>query len=247
MASPDPSPSRAAAAAVHGYTAVGSVLALAMVHLSYQGEVVAVLWLFLLAMVIDGTDGFLARRFRVSEALPGFDGALLDNIVDFLTYAFAPMVLLWSAGYLPSGWLGAAVAAAPLLASCYQFCRTDAKTPDHLFTGFPSYWNVVAFYVVVLDAGTTATTVALLALTVLVFVPVGYVYPSRTDLAWRLTMTLTAAWFGLYALVLAQLPSPSPWVVALSAVYPVYYVALSLYLTLARRRRPTLSPLPLTE
>src|SRR5690606_15644234 len=114
--SPPSTRRRLAAAGIHAYTALGSVLALLMVHLAYAGEVVMVLWLFLVAMVIDGTDGFLARLVRVKEVLPGFDGALLDNIVDYLTYAFAPMVLLWSAGLLPDGWLGGAVAAVPLLA-----------------------------------------------------------------------------------------------------------------------------------
>ena len=73
---------RAAAAAVHLFTATGAVLALLMVQFSYHGKVETVLWLFLVAMVIDGTDGMLARRFRVKAVLPGFDGALLDNIVD---------------------------------------------------------------------------------------------------------------------------------------------------------------------
>lgn len=227
---------RLAAAGVHAYTATGSVLALLMVHLAYAGEVVAVLWLFLLAMVIDGTDGFLARRLRVKEVLPGFDGALLDNIVDYLTYAFAPMVLLWSAGFLPDGWLGAVVAAIPLLASCAQFSRADAKTEDHFFLGFPSYWNVAAFYLVVLDAGTALTTTVLLVLAALVFVPIRYVYPSRTAVAWRLTMTLTTAWLALYAVILLQHPSPSPWLVALSGAYLVYYAGLSLRLTLTRLR-----------
>jgi phosphatidylcholine synthase len=235
-------PQRSAAVAVHAYTASGAVLALLMVHLAYAGQVVAVLWLFLVAMLIDGTDGFLARRYRVKEVLPGFDGALLDNIVDFITYAFAPMVLLWSAGMLPGGWLGGAVAAAPVLASCYQFCRTDAKTEDHLFLGFPSYWNVAAFYLVVLAAGPAVTTAVLLVLTVLVFVPIGYVYPSRTTTGWRLTMTLTALWLVLYAVILLRLPEPSPWLVALSGGYVVYYVLLSLHLTRARRLGSTRPP-----
>ena len=140
---------RAAAVAVHVYTATGVVLALLMVHFSYQGDVEAVLWLFLAAMVVDGTDGMLARRLHVKTVVPNFDGALLDNIVDYITYAFAPMVLLWANGYLPDGAAGGVVAAIPLLASCYQFCRTDAKTDDHFFLGFPSYWNVVAFYAIV--------------------------------------------------------------------------------------------------
>ena len=119
----------------------------------------------------DRIEPVLARRVRVAEVAPSFDGALLDNIVDYLTYVFAPVVLLWTAGYLPDGRLGAVVAAVPLLASCYQFCRTDAKTADHLFLGFPSYWNVVAFYLVVLDASVAVSTSVLLVLAALVFAP----------------------------------------------------------------------------
>src|SRR3712207_635256 len=155
-------PSRILAAGVHLFTASGLLLALAMVHFSYLQDVRTVLWLFLAAMVIDGVDGFLARAARVKTVLPNVDGALLDNIVDFITYAFAPMLLLWVAGYLPGGIAGGAVAGAVLLASAYQFCRTDAKTDDHFFRGFPSYWNIVAFYVVVLGLGQVATVVLLL-------------------------------------------------------------------------------------
>ena len=228
-------PSRLAAVAVHVYTALGAVLALLMVHFSYAGEVELVLWLFLAAMVVDGTDGFLARHFRVKELVPGFDGALLDNIIDYITYAFAPMVLLWSSGFLPEGWLGGVVASIPLLASCFQFCRSDAKTEDHFFLGFPSYWNIAAFYLVVLGAGVAVTTTVLLALTVLVFVPIKYVYPSRTETAWWPTMTLTTLWLVQYAVILAQYPSPSVWLIVLSGGYVVYYAALSLHLTLARQ------------
>ena len=95
---------------------------------------------------------------KVKVVTPWFDGALLDNIVDFITYAFAPMLLLWANGYLPGGRLGGAIAAIPVLASCYQFCRSDAKTDDHFFMGFPSYWNIVAFYSIVLDLGTAEVT-----------------------------------------------------------------------------------------
>ena len=121
----------------------------------------AVLWLFLAAIFVDGTDGLLARQFRVKEVMPGFDGALLDNIVDYMTYTLAPMVLLWANGFLPDGVWGGVVAAVPVLASCYQFCRSDAKTDDHFFLGFPSYWNIVAFYAVVGGFGIAVATVVI--------------------------------------------------------------------------------------
>ena len=222
---------RAAAAAVHLFTATGAVLALLMVHFSYQGEVETVLWLFLVAMLIDGTDGMLARRFRVKDVLPGFDGALLDNIVDYMTYALAPMALLWANGYLPDGAAGGVVASIPLLASTYQFCRTDAKTEDHFFLGFPSYWNIVAFYVVVWELSTAATTVLLLVLSVLVFVPIKYLYPSRTEKLWYVNMTLASRWLALWAAITASLPDAPVALVALSLVYVVYYIVVSLWLT----------------
>jgi phosphatidylcholine synthase len=228
---------RLAGAAVHLYTALGSVLGFWIVIAAFEGEVVTALWLGLATLFIDGTDGMLARHFRVKETIPWFDGARMDDIVDYLTYVFAPIVLLWTTDRLPEGPTGWVVAALPLLASCYQFCRVDAKTSDHFFLGFPSYWNVVAFYAIVLDVGQTGVAITLVVLTVLVFVPVRYVYPSRTGLLRGLNLVLAGTWLVTYAVLLAQYPDPNPVVVALSLGYLVYYVALSLYLTVGARLR----------
>ena len=238
-----PTGARVAAGLVHAYTATGAVLALLMVHFAYEGEVQAVLWLFLAAMVVDGSDGLMARYFQVKTVMPGFDGALLDNIVDYMTYAFAPMVLLWANGYLPDGVLGGVVAAVPLLASCYQFCRSDAKTDDHFFLGFPSYWNVVAFYAIVAGFDIGLTTLVILVCTVLVFVPVKYLYPSRTEKLWYLNMALSVLWMAVYAVIVALMPDQPTWLIVLSLIYPVYYVGVSLWLTVTFRggdRRPAL-------
>ncbi len=201
-----------------------------------EGRLVAALWILLVALVVDGTDGALARRLGVKETIPGFDGARLDDIVDYLTYVFAPVVLLWAGGFLPQGRWGLVVAAVPLLASCFQFCRTDAKTADHSFLGFPSYWNVVAFYAVVLDLSAAVTAGVLLVCSVLVFVPVHYLYPSRTGSARTLNLVLVTLWAVLYAVILLDLPSPSPLAVGLSLAYIAYYGAASVVLTLRRRR-----------
>ena len=222
---------RLAGAAVHLYTASGSVLGLLIVLAALEGEVEAALWLGLATLFIDGTDGMLARKMRVKETIPWFDGARLDDIVDYLTYVFAPVVLLWTTGYLPHDAVGWVLAALPLLASCYQFCRVDAKTSDHFFLGFPSYWNIVAFYVIVLDVGEVATGVLIVVFTVLVFIPIRYLYPSRTRALQGLTLTLSAVWAVTYAILVVQLPDPSPWVIAASLAYIVYYWALSFWMT----------------
>lgn len=228
---------RLAGALVHVYTASGSVLALLIVLAAFDGHVVMALWIGLVALVVDGTDGMLARGARVKETIPWFDGARLDDIVDYLTYVFAPVVLLWTTGALPDGASGWVLAALPLLSSSYQFCRVDAKTDDHTFLGFPSYWNVVAFYVIVLELDRVTVATILVVCSILVFVPVRYLYPSRTQTFRPLSLVLTAIWIGTYALLLLQFPSVDPIVVTVSLAYLVYYLAVSGYLTVAARRR----------
>jgi phosphatidylcholine synthase len=227
----DPPWFRLRAVAVHLYTASGAVLALLILVAAYNGDAVRALWLMLASLIIDSTDGLLARRLRVSEALPFFDGAMLDNIVDYMTYVFAPMVLLWSGGYLPEGATGVAFAALPLLASSYQFCRVDAKTDDHFFLGFPSYFNVVAFYAIVFEPGSATLAAVLVACSLLVFVPIRYVYPTRTIAFRKLSLALTGLWLVSYALILLEMPQPDPLILSFSVLYLFYYFGLSLYLS----------------
>ena len=227
----DPPWFRLRAVAVHLYTASGVVLALLILVAAFGGDAVRALWLMLASLLIDSTDGLLARRLRVSEALPFFDGALLDNIVDYMTYVFAPIVLLWSGGYLPAGTSGVVFAALPLLASSYQFCRVDAKTDDHYFLGFPSYFNVVAFYAIVFEPGAGTLAAVLVVCSLLVFVPIRYVYPTRTIAFHKLSLTLTAPWLVSYAAILLQMPEPDPLLLTFSILYLFYYFGLSLYLS----------------
>jgi len=219
---------------VHLYTASGAVLTLLILSAAFRGESIEALWLMLITLLIDSTDGLLARRLRVSEALPFFDGALLDNIVDYMTYVLAPVVLLWSGGYLPDGYWGVMVAALPLLASSYQFCRVDAKTDDHYFLGFPSYFNVVAFYVIVFHLSQGSVATVLIVCSLLVFVPIRYVYPTRTVAFRKLSLTLTTLWLASYAAILLDAPNPGPSDPALlgfSLAYLAYYFGLSFYLS----------------
>ena len=216
---------------MHLYTASGAVLALlALEAIGRDAFAAAFAWMAV-AMFIDCTDGTLARRVRVKEVLPQFDGSKLDDIVDYLNYALVPMVLVHRAGLLPDG-IGLFVAALPLLASAYGFCNSEAKTPDHFFTGFPSYWNVAALYLYVLDWPRWINAAWLIALSVLVFVPIRYLYPSRTATLRTLTYVGGAIWAISVFWLLLQFPHPSRMLARLSLLYPAYYVALSLWLHL---------------
>ena len=218
--------------AAHLYTALGAGTALAATLAVIDGDFrAAFLWL-IAAVVIDATDGVLARALKVKERLPWFDGALLDNIVDYLTYVFVPVLLMLRAGLLPAGPAGPLAGVAVLLASAYGFSRGDAKvaTTDHFFTGWPSYWNVVALYLYLWGLPPAVNAGILLVLALLVLVPIRYVYPSRTVTLRVPTLLLGAAWGILVLLVVWRLPATSgPWF-ALSHVSPIYYYALSLWL-----------------
>ena len=225
----------AAAWLVHFYTASGAVLAFLAAIATFQDRFRLAFVLLIASTLVDATDGLLARWARVKEMTPGFDGARLDDIVDYLTFVFVPMLIVYRAGHLPEGW-GLAVVAAVLLSSGYGFASLDAKTDDYFFTGFPSYWNIIALYIHAARTPVVFNALLLLALVVLVFVRIGYVYPSRTPILQGLTNLLGAVWAVMMLAITWLLPDPPRWLVAASLFFPIYYVGLSLWLN-ARRAR----------
>ena len=192
--------------------------------------------LMVLATAIDATDGFLARLAQVKQATPNFDGARLDDIVDYLTFVFVPALLLYQAGLLPESW-GAAVAAAMLLSSGYGFSATDAKTEDYFFTGFPSYWNIVALYLYAARLAPALNAIILLVLSALVFVRIGYVYPTRTPILRGLTIALCVVWGLMILAIILMLPDVPPLLLTTSLFFPIYYTVLSLALNARRASR----------
>lgn len=221
----------------HVYTGLGAVAALlatlAVLAGDYRG---AFIWLGV-QIFIDATDGMLARALRVKERLPYFDGGRLDDIIDYLCYVFIPVLLLIHAQLLPARW-GTAVGAAVLLASAYGFSQTAAKikTVDYFFTGFPSYWNLVALYLFLFGFSAEVNAVILLIFAVLVFVPLRYIYPSRTQAFSALTNTLGVLWAVLTMWIVWRLPAvDGPWA-WISVLFPVYYFVVSVYLDVRARR-----------
>ncbi len=213
----------------HLYTASGAVFAFlaarAVIDFDYPA---AFFWLGV-QVVVDATDGMLARAARVSERLPWFNGSKLDDIIDYLTYVFVPALVVWRAILVPDNWM-LVVVSAMLVSSAYGFNRDDAKTDDHFFTGFPSYWNIVVFYLLILRLSPVTNAVILVSLAAMVFVPIRYVYPSRmTVLRWP-TIALGSIWGALLFVMMWQYPALSKAVLYGSLVFPIYYFGLSLLL-----------------
>jgi phosphatidylcholine synthase len=220
---------------VHLYTALGAVVALFTLFCIEKELFREAFWLMSLAVIIDATDGTFARAARVKELIPWFDGDRLEDIIDYANYVVVPALLLLHADVLPRQdalWL----AALPLIASAYGFCQKEAKTADHYFLGFPSYWNIVAFYIYVLQAPRWINAFSIIILSVLVFVPIRYIYPSRSPAYRGLTNGLGVLWAVALLSVIYLLPQPPRELVWLSLLFPVYYTALSFWLEAQRLR-----------
>src|SRR5215204_4177103 len=218
---------------VHAYTATGAVLAFVAAWGVVHGHDRVALGALFTATFVDATDGMLARRARVKEVLPEVDGARIDDIVDYMTFVLVPMLLLEAAGGLYL-WTVIPVVGVVMLSSMYGFVAPDAKSDDYFFTGFPSYWNIVVLYLLLFRASPGVNAIVLLVLSAMVFVRIGYVYPSRTPTLFRTTLALGSVWTIAIGAIIWLWPSPPAWLSIGSLLFPVYYFVLSLVLN-ARR------------
>lgn len=211
--------------AAHLFTASGAVFALLALLAALDARWSELFVWLVVAFVVDGVDGALARRTDVVTHAPIIDGVLLDLVIDFLTYVVIPAVALLRAGLLP-GTAGMAAAVVIVFASALYFADTRMKTPDRSFSGFPAAWNMLAIVVFVARPPSTLLLVVVLLLTGTMFLPVKFIHPVRTA-RWRpLSLPVAVAWTMLAAwAALADFVLPGAAVVAL--------VGTSLYLAVA--------------
>jgi len=222
---------KALAWSVHLFTATGAVWGfLAILAIFEQNWRMVFVWQ-IVAMFVDGFDGMLARWFHVKEYARGLDGGLLDNIIDYINYVVVAALLLvkWP-DLLPAGFEIAA-ACSILLTSAYQFSQMDAKTDEksYFFKGFPSVWNILVFYLILVGLNPWINLLIIVICDIFVFVPIKFVYPTRNTRLRKLTLGFSILYMGVCAWGLLQYPNVPEWVVWISLLYVVYYMALSLF------------------
>lgn len=216
---------------VHALTASGLVFALlAMYYVTSKGNL---RWYFIFLTVttaIDAIDGTLARKFKVKEFAAQVDGALLDNIIDFITYAFLPAYFIFSSNIIDNPY--AIIASVMVMfVSGYQFCQTNAKTDDHYFVGFPSYWNITILYLYWMQLGSVINFIIIAVLAVSVFIPIRYIYPSRTKPLMIPSLTITTPWLAaIFYVLIYRFDDPPRWFMYYSAFTIAYYYLASFYL-----------------
>jgi phosphatidylcholine synthase len=198
---------------VHAFTTFGIIAGfLALVAVLKGDAFVAFIWLGV-ALFVDGIDGSLARRARVKEYTPNFDGTTLDNVIDFFTYVAVPALMIYWFNMVPLEFIFPAgsstwslICAATIMAvSCYTFANLGMKSHDYYFVGFPALWNIVVLYFYLLDTGALTNFITIMVLAVLTFIPVKFVHPFRVT-HWRsITVPMTVLWAAMtFSLILAK-------------------------------------------
>lgn len=223
--------------AVHILTASTAIIGLMTLSEIHSHHFVNALWLMGIAIFIDAIDGTLARFFHVKKLVPKIDGALLDNIVDFLNYVITPCFFLLIEPHMLDKAYEWFVLTCVALSSTYQFTQSDAKTADHFFKGFPCYWNIVIFYLFIFNTSSLFNAIVLVGFSIMVFIPIKYVYPSRMDYLtterWlKLTMMIASIAYGITCFILMwTYPTKSTALLTFSAIYIIFYLSFSIFRT----------------
>lgn len=209
---------------VHLFTATGAVWAmLAMLAAVDRDWSMMFLWL-VVALLVDGLDGPMARKAQVKKYAPVFDGVLLDLIIDYLTYVFVPAYALFKSGLLP-GWPGWLAIIVITFTSAMYFADTRMKTRDFSFSGFPSCWNMVVLVLFALKPHPLVSLILVTILAIAMFVPVKFVHPVRTK-RWRsVTLPMAIAWVvfaGWAALVDFHPQSWAHWGLMIPSLYLLF-------------------------
>ena len=209
------------ALAVHFFTATGAVFAmLAMLAAVEHKWALMYLWL-VVAFIVDGIDGPLARKYQVKTNAPQYDGVLLDLIIDYLTYVFIPAFALFSSGLLP-GWTGWICIIAITFTAALYFADTRMKTKDNSFSGFPGCWNMVVLVLFVTEPNFWIILAIVVVIAAVQFTRLEFIHPVRT-VRWRsVSLPIALAWTVFAGIAAWHEFSPGPVIVAGLALTSAY-------------------------
>lgn len=196
---------------VHALTLSGLAWATLATLALIEGNYTA-MWLWLgLALVVDAVDGTLARKARVKEVLPWFDGGIVDIAVDYLTWTFIPALFMYLALPLGPQPLALALVITILASSMFCYANEHWKSSDYYFVGFPAAWNIVAVTLYIMGTGALANTIIIAVLAALTLTPTYYTHPFRVKRLMSLNIAAISIWLGATAYLVASVPHQPLW------------------------------------
>ncbi|APC91052.1 MULTISPECIES: CDP-alcohol phosphatidyltransferase family protein [Francisella] len=236
---------------VHLFTSLGAVFGILAIIFSIEAAKTIVLgqtelhhyyiklsmFSIIMAIFIDSIDGSLARLVDIKKLAP-LDGALLDNIIDFTTYSIVPCIWVYVSAVVSQQWL-IPVILMITISSSYQFCQLNAKTSDHFFVGFPSYWNVIIMYMLCFQSSQLINEITIIILSIFSFIPIKYIYLSRTEhiskskfvKIFTFIFTMLAATATFLAVLIYPIKTPTT-LITIIVVFSIFYIIFSLKLNI---------------
>jgi phosphatidylcholine synthase len=208
--------------AVHLLTASGAALALLALVFATGGQWGPMFMTLGVALLVDGIDGPLARRYKIADALPRWSGETLDLVVDFTTYVFVPAYVIAASGVLPQG-LTLPAGIIVVVTGALYFSDRMMKSADNYFHGFPAVWNVAAFYLILLQPSPWVSVGIVVALAALSFAPIKFLHPIRVVRGRDLNVALLAVWSLLALIAVVYDLEPGPYVAWPLVVIAIYF------------------------
>ena len=215
---------------IHVLTASGAVAGLIALQKIIVGNVRAGLIWLIICQVLDGIDGPIARKYKIDEVQGTFDGRVLDLVVDYVTCAVVPSVLLIHVNLVRQA-AAVPVAGVILLTSALWFAKTDQESADHWFSGFPASWNIVIPSMVILHAGETLVFLLVGFFCLLQLSSVKFPHVLKVVAMRRMTLSVTAFYFGCFVLLSGDYPNGPGWARFVLLVAPLYLALLIVWRT----------------
>lgn len=213
--------------ATHAFTLTGAIWASLAIISLHQGHV-KLMWLWLgIALIVDGVDGTFARAANVQKYAPNFDGATLDNIVDFLTWTFIPAAFMYMHVDFGNPTIAMLAMVFVCVSSLFCYCNKSLKTEDYYFMGFPAAWNVVAIIMWIFATGPTLNIILTILLGVLTVVPLTFVHPFRVTWLRPLNIAAAVVWVASTAILVGMMPAQPLWLIIVWWVSGGWIMAIS--------------------
>jgi len=169
-------------------TMAGMCLGLTALRFAIAGRFEVAVVLILLAAVIDGLDGLIARRLRATSSF----GAELDSLSDFLNFGVVPGLLVYQFALSASSGLGWVFVLIYVSCACLRLARFNVARAAPPTDGVPHFTGVPS------PAG------ALMALLPVFADRAGVLQAGAVPM-------LSAWWLGLVgALMISRIPTFSP-------------------------------------
>ena len=225
-----------AAWAVHALTASGVIVGYIGLNSVIEGHARAgILWL-IVALILDGVDGPIARKLDVQGRIPTLNGNSLDLIVDYFTCAIVPVAFLYRFDTILPNHTSVPIGFTILFVSALWMARTDQEDEERWFNGFPAEWNMIIPSLFLIQYNPWANLIICLAFSALTLSRVQFAHPVSVKERRGISLAFMTAWLGsMMWLAIAQRDIPI--VRAVLIIAPMWTIAQTAHRSYMKRSR----------